>query len=169
MLVSILFPAPATSSRVIDVCWCGQHSSPRVHLVAFRLLQFSYTASPTCCLALQAVQNAVARLVTDTRRCDHITPVLQQLHWLPVRQPVEFELYKALNNQAPPYLSDDCQLVATTGRRQLPSSCRQFQVQYHWYQFTSWRSSIRCFRITPLEKSSYICPWTPSVTNWKRI
>jgi len=31
---------------------------------------------------LQAVQNAAARLVTGTRRCDHITPVLQQLHWL---------------------------------------------------------------------------------------
>jgi len=33
---------------------------------------------------LQAVQNAAARLVTGTRRYDHITPVLQQLHWLPV-------------------------------------------------------------------------------------
>ena len=34
---------------------------------------------------LQSVQNAVARLVTGARRCDHITPVLRQLHWLPVR------------------------------------------------------------------------------------
>ena len=75
---------------------------------------------------LQAVQNATARLVTGTRRCDHITPVLQQLHWLPVRQRVEFKLavlvYKALNNLASPYLSDDCQLVVITGRRQLRSS-----------------------------------------------
>jgi len=42
---SILLPAPATSSRVIGVGWCGQDSSPRVHLVAFRLLQLSYTAT----------------------------------------------------------------------------------------------------------------------------
>ena len=34
----------------------------------------------------QSVQNAAARLVTGTRRSDHITPVLRQLHWLPVRQ-----------------------------------------------------------------------------------
>jgi len=31
-------------------------------------------------------------------------------------------VYEALNNLALPYLSDDCQLVATTGRRQFRSS-----------------------------------------------
>ena len=39
---------------------------------------------------LQSVQNAAARLVTGTRRTDYITPVLQSLHWLPVRQRVTF-------------------------------------------------------------------------------
>ena len=29
---------------------------------------------------LQSIQNAAARLITGTRRLDHITPVLQQLH-----------------------------------------------------------------------------------------
>ena len=33
---------------------------------------------------LQRLQNASARLVTRSRRRDHITPVLQSLHWLPV-------------------------------------------------------------------------------------
>ena len=32
----------------------------------------------------QAMHIATARLVTGTRRTDHITPVLQSLHWLPV-------------------------------------------------------------------------------------
>ena len=49
---------------------------------------------------LRAVQNAAARLVTGTRRREHITPVLRQLHWLPVRQRIEFKLavlvYKAI-------------------------------------------------------------------------
>jgi len=31
---------------------------------------------------LQSVQNAAARLVTGTRRRDHITTVLRQLYWL---------------------------------------------------------------------------------------
>ena len=73
---------------------------------------------------LQAVQNAAARVVSGTRRCDHISP--RQLYWLPVRQRVDFKLamlvYKALNDLAPQYLSEDCQLVAATSRQQLRSS-----------------------------------------------
>jgi len=56
---------------------------------------------------LQSVQNAAARLVTGTRRRDHITPVLRQLHWLSVRQRVEFKLallvYKALHDATAAY------------------------------------------------------------------
>ncbi|KAF7240887.1 putative RNA-directed DNA polymerase from transposon BS [Varanus komodoensis] len=33
---------------------------------------------------LQLVQNRAARLLTGTRRCSYITPVLRQLHWLPI-------------------------------------------------------------------------------------
>jgi len=33
---------------------------------------------------VQSVQNAAARLLSSTWRRDHITPVLRQLHWLPV-------------------------------------------------------------------------------------
>ena len=40
---------------------------------------------------VQSVQNAAARLLTNTRRRDHITPVLRQLHWLPVHRRVEFK------------------------------------------------------------------------------
>ena len=64
---------------------------------------------------LQSVQNATERLVTGTRRTDHITPVLQSLHWLPVRQRVTFKLatlvQKCLNGRAPGYLADDFRLA----------------------------------------------------------
>jgi len=56
----------------------------------------------------------------------HISPVLRQLHWLPVRQRVQFKLavlmFKALHGQAPQCLTDDCQLVAAASRHQLRSS-----------------------------------------------
>ena len=39
---------------------------------------------------LQSVQNAAARLVSGSRRCDPITPVLARLHWLLVRQRIAF-------------------------------------------------------------------------------
>ncbi|KAI0238763.1 hypothetical protein LSAT2_010481, partial [Lamellibrachia satsuma] len=34
---------------------------------------------------LQRVQNVAARIVVRASRYDHITPILETLHWLPVR------------------------------------------------------------------------------------
>ena len=59
---------------------------------------------------LQRIQNAAARLVSLTKKRDHITPVLFQLHWLPVRQRIIFKLlrltFKTLNGQSAAYISD---------------------------------------------------------------
>ena len=59
---------------------------------------------------LQIVQNAAARLITGTRKRQHITPALIRLHWLPVRFRIVFKtllfVFKALNGLAPSYLSD---------------------------------------------------------------
>jgi len=75
---------------------------------------------------LQSVQNAAARLVTGACRCDHITPVLRHLHWLPVRQPVVFKIaglvHQSLVELAPAYLADDCRLLLDIGRRPLRSN-----------------------------------------------
>jgi len=75
---------------------------------------------------LQSVQNAAACLVTGARRCDHITPVLRQLHWLPIRQRVVFEItgliQQSLVGAAPAYLADDCRLLSDIGRRPLRSN-----------------------------------------------
>jgi len=75
---------------------------------------------------LQSVQNAAARLVTGTRRCEHITPAFQQLHWLPVRKCIQYKVasiaFRALLGLAPDYLAGDCQLVADSGQRSLRSA-----------------------------------------------
>ena len=59
---------------------------------------------------LQRVQNTAARLLTSSRKYDHITPVLNELHWLPVRYRIQFKIllltFKALNGMAPAYISD---------------------------------------------------------------
>ncbi|KAI5619067.1 hypothetical protein C0J50_21098, partial [Silurus asotus] len=34
---------------------------------------------------LHMVQNAAARVLTSSRKYDHITPILSSLHWLPVK------------------------------------------------------------------------------------
>ena len=41
---------------------------------------------------LQRVQNAVARLVTNTSCICHITPTLKDLHWLPIKYRIEFKI-----------------------------------------------------------------------------
>ena len=59
---------------------------------------------------LQLAQNAAARVLTKTKKFDHITPVLKDLHWLPVRSRIEFKLliltWKSLHGIAPGYLSN---------------------------------------------------------------
>jgi len=69
---------------------------------------------------LQSVQNAAARLVTGTRRCDHITPVLCLLHWLPVRQRVDFKVATVVHRSLS--VPIDCRLVADARERRLRST-----------------------------------------------
>ena len=59
---------------------------------------------------LQLVQNCVARLIMCRNKYDHITPILKELHWIPVQQRIIFKIllitYKALNDLAPIYISN---------------------------------------------------------------
>ena len=41
---------------------------------------------------LQSVQNSVARIVTLSRKYDHVIPLLIQLHWLPVHYRMIFKI-----------------------------------------------------------------------------
>ncbi|XP_078357750.1 uncharacterized protein LOC144642610 [Oculina patagonica] len=59
---------------------------------------------------LQSVQNAAARLITCSRKYDHITPILKELHWLPVSERIKFKIllltFKTLHQQSPIYIQD---------------------------------------------------------------
>ena len=76
---------------------------------------------------LQAVINAAARLVCSARKFDHITPLLVDLHWLGIRERIDYKLavlaYRCLHGLAPTYLSDDLHRVADIdSRRRLRSA-----------------------------------------------
>ena len=64
---------------------------------------------------LQNVQNAAACIISRTTKYDHITPVLKQLHWLSVNQRINYKIllltYKALNGQAPSYITERWELL----------------------------------------------------------
>ena len=57
---------------------------------------------------LQRIQNSLARVITNTSKYQHITPTLKKLHWLPIKQRIDYKIclltYKTLTNQQPTYL-----------------------------------------------------------------
>ena len=97
---------------------------------AFVLSKLDYCNSPLsgcplCILRrLQKVQNSAAELVLISRRRDHVQPLLQALHWLPVQARVDYKLSTVCHNfftdSSPAYLSD--LLTVYTPSRQPRSS-----------------------------------------------
>ena len=75
---------------------------------------------------LQRLQNSAARIVSRTRKYEHITPVLIKLHWLPIKFRIQFKVlllvYKALNGLAPKYIKE--LLVPYKPRRNLRSEAK---------------------------------------------
>ena len=63
------------------------------------------------------------------RRRDHMTPVLRELHWLPVRRRIRFKttvmvsLHKCIHRLAPSYLASHCKPMSSCpGRSHLRST-----------------------------------------------
>ena len=70
---------------------------------------------------LQRVQNAAVRLVLNLGLRDHVTPGLQQLHWLPVEHRITFKLCMLMHlihiGRAPRYMADSVQSIVECSRR----------------------------------------------------
>ena len=149
MLVTLLSPDPATfvARKCTHALYRASHYQfPQLRPVARSLPEESaktlvqafmscrldycnalrYGISDSLFKRLQSIQNAAARFLTGASRHENISPVLRSLHWLPVKQRVDYKLasivYKSLRGQAPSYLVDDCQLIADSGHPQLCSA-----------------------------------------------
>ena len=79
---------------------------------------------------LQRIQNSAARLITRSKSRDHITPILHELHWLPVKYRIMYKTlvltYKCIHGFAPVYLQELVQLYQPT--RHLRSSSKSLLV-----------------------------------------
>jgi len=95
---------------------------------------------------LQHVQNAAARLVSCSKKQEHITPILRNLHWLPVEQRIVFKIllltFKALHNQAPSYLCD--LLDRYVPSRALRSSSQNLLVKHTYRYKTYGKRAFSC-------------------------
>ena len=83
---------------------------------------------------LQRCQNNAARVISLTRKYDHITPIMQDLHWLPVRYRIIYKIlvlaHKSLYGKGPVYLRN--LLAWYTPARSLRSSCEYLLVVPRW-------------------------------------
>jgi len=93
---------------------------------------------------LEKVQNAAARIIMCIPRSAHITPILNELHWLPITLRIKFKLlifvFKCRNDLAPLCLSE--LLKEYTPPRTLRSSSKGLLVEtvpkvdtYGYYRF----------------------------------
>ena len=56
------------------------------------------------------MQNKLARVVTGKGKYEHITPILRELHWLPIVQRIDFKIativFRTTKSSQPEYLAD---------------------------------------------------------------
>jgi len=76
---------------------------------------------------LQSILNAAARLVNVSRKYDHVSSLLRDLHWLRVPECIKYRLailvFRCRNHTAPEYLSTDLHWVTDDdSRRRLRSA-----------------------------------------------
>ena len=87
---------------------------------------------------LSRLQNIAARIITRTKPRDHITPVLRELHWLPIADRIVFKIlvyvYRSTTGSSPSYIKD-C-LVPYKPNRYLRSGNKSLFIQPR--TFTSW-------------------------------
>ena len=81
------------------------HSSPAYLII---VIHSTMAFSQANLNIIQRIQNTLARVVTNTSKFEHITPILKKLHWLPIKQRIDYKLclltYKTLQIQQPTYL-----------------------------------------------------------------
>jgi len=83
---------PVVQSLSVDAEMQPRPWFTRSSRLAWTIATLFSTASPTSYSGGYRPHKTLRRLITGTGRCDHITLVLQQLHWLPMRQQVEFKI-----------------------------------------------------------------------------
>ena len=79
---------------------------------------------------LQSIQNTLARIVTNHRRYAHVTPILKQLHWLPIKYRCMFKtatlIYKFLHSGSPSYFQPFLSLSSCSYSTRLSHPDRQY-------------------------------------------
>jgi len=87
-----------------------------------------YGITKKCLSKLQVLQNQAARLIFGKPVFEHASPLLRELHWLPIEKRILFKIglivFKCLNGLAPGYLSCKCvTILSQPSHERLRSAC----------------------------------------------
>ncbi len=131
---------------------------------------------------LQLIQNAAARILTRTRKSEHITLVLRSLHWLPVTFRIDFKVlllvYKSLDGLGPKYIADMLtEYKPNRPLRSLGSSqleiprvhTKQGESAFSYYAARSWNllpEEIRCAKTLVTFKSRLKTLFSCAFVEW---
>ena len=79
---------------------------------------------------LQNLQNRAGRIIKGLKRKDTVEPYLEELHWLKVKERIEFKVllltFKCIHGLAPKYLSDLIQYNSSSSGRSVSLHCPPF-------------------------------------------
>ena len=108
---------------------------------------------------LQRIQNSLARVITNTSKYQHITPTLKKLHWLPIKQRIDYKLclltYKTLTNQQPTYLYNSLSFPSHSVSTRSSDS---LVLSIPYVRSSTWQKGFLCHWSTTLE---FITSWYP--------
>ena len=113
---------------------------------------------------LHRVINGAARMVVDLGQCDHVTPALYELHWLPIAERIKFKLcllvHHSINGRAPSYLTELVTSVANVpGRASLRSAGRFSPFSIWSFRDQDWFRPSERFPLRR-QKPGTVCPST---------
>ena len=81
---------------------------------------------------LQQVQNSAAKLIFRAKKTDHCTPLLRDLHWLPIEQRIKYKIacicFHVISGTAPLYISDLLQVYVPSRSLRSAADDRLFRI-----------------------------------------
>ena len=112
-----------------------------------------YNANNGILQKLQIAQNSTTRLIYHKRKFDHVSSLLYDLHWLPIKQRIIYKIciivYKCLHNSAPADISsllhlasNKCTRLKVTFNQRKVSDGAIFSINLSIYLFCASKRKI---------------------------
>ena len=126
----------------------------QIHLFPANLtiaIHFTLASHKQISTNFQRIQNSLARVITNTSKYQHITPTLKKLHWLPIKQRIDYKTclltYKTLTNN----LHISTIVFHSRHILFLHDLLIRLFFPFHICPIITWQKGFLCHRSTPLE------------------